>query len=169
MTLAIWSAVSQTFISFPTSFFALVLMTTSNIERFDDITGQVFATLYENFPVPCSIGAVKMLAGGERACRDASGFTGAELSEEAVFIMATIQWLVDSGYVRCESRADICFYDSVLTAKGLEVLKAVPGQLAGDKPLGEKLVSAVKTESATALRGLVQQALALGFKFLMHT
>lgn len=138
-------------------------MASSNIDRFDDTVGKAFGLLYESFPLPRSLLAGEFV--GEKNVMDETGFTGAELTNDAEFFMASIQWLIDAKYVSAKDRMLIGFRDVVLTAKGLEVLKAVPDSLKG--PIGERLAEAAKTEGLGAIRALVGQALSMGVQALL--
>lgn len=137
-------------------------MTASNIERFDEIVGQAFAHLYQSFPTP-----IPLLAGrfvGEDNVIEPGGFTGAEPTKEAEFCVDCLRWLVDAGYIAVRDTCQFGLTDAVLTAKGLETLKAMPASLGA--PIGERIVEAAKTEGREALRSLVGQALGMGLQLL---
>lgn len=135
-------------------------MALSNIERFDEIVGEAFALLYESFPVPRPLLPAAFV--GEGNVIDPGGFTGAELTKEAEFCMATLHWLVDTGYITARDVTPHGLGRTVLTAKGLETLKAVPDSLQG--PLGARLVEAAKTEGRELIRSLAGQALSMGLQ-----
>jgi hypothetical protein len=137
-------------------------MTTSNIEKFDVTVGKAFALLYESFPLPRPLLAGAFV--GEDNVIDKTSFTEAELTNDAEFFMASIQWLIDAEYISSKERWLIGFREVVLTAKGLEVLKAVPDSLQG--PIGERLAAAAKTEGREVIRSLVGQALGMGLQVL---
>lgn len=139
-------------------------MAVSNIERFDELTGQVLAALYAEFPMPMRLLPSKFVTewwvtdeiiGGPVASRDTQVFT------------ATVSWLADASYLRYQE-ADPNqlhgFSDAVLTAKGLELLKAIPDSLGGS--FGERLGEAVATEGREGLRALVSQVLGAGISLL---
>ncbi|MBP4058401.1 hypothetical protein [Aeromonas sp. Prich7-2] len=133
-------------------------MTASNIEQFDAIAGQTFALLYEAFPIPIALPLVKYT--GEGLVFEVDGFTGSELTQQAELVMASLVWLVDSGYIRATVHQKSGLAEAVLTAKGLETLKATPGSLT--TPLGERLKDAVKQDGREITRSLVSQALSIG-------
>jgi len=81
--------------------------------------------------------------------------------------MACLFWLRDAGYLSGENH-DFGLIDAVLTAKGLETLKAVPDSLNAKTPLGERMVQAVKTEGGHVLRSLVNQALGIGVQWMVR-
>jgi len=112
-------------------------------------------------PVPLFVG----IAVDEERIRDPmSGF----LTDEAAFCIACLYWLRDAGYLSGEDH-DFGLVNAVLTSKGLEVLKAIPDSLNAPKtPLGERIVDAVKTESASAVRTVVNQVLSAGAQLLLR-
>lgn len=133
-------------------------MTTSNIEQFDAIVGQTFALLYEAFPLPITLPLVKYT--GEGLVFEVDGFTGTELTPQAALVMASLAWLVESGYIRAKVHQKSGLTDAVLTAKGLETLKVIPDSLT--TPLGERLKDAVKQGGVEIIRTLVSQAFSVG-------
>lgn len=76
----------------------------------------------------------------------------------------TILWMVKSGYINAVPHDSGGFWDgfsdAVLTAKGLETLKATPDSLIA--PLGERLKDAVKQDGREITRSLVSQVLSIG-------
>ncbi|MBR8336395.1 hypothetical protein KDW69_32630 [Burkholderia ambifaria] len=142
-----------------------------NIDKFNEVTGQALAKLYQNFPVTLSLGAFNMLEGGKDACYDSSSFTGAALTPQAEFVMATLDWLAEAGYIRYKDKHDIGFSDVVLTAAGLELLNAVPDALQGGKePMGARLVAAMRAGTAHVLGTVAKQVLSKGVELgLQHT
>ena len=67
-------------------------MTSSNIERFDEIAAQTLARLYENFPVPTAlmVGQYGVEIGDDN-WDDPKALAAAE------FVIASLQWLGDAG------------------------------------------------------------------------
>jgi len=137
-------------------------MALSNIERFDETVGKAFALLYESFPVPRPLLPGAFV--GEDNVIDPDGFTGAELTNEAEFCMAALLWLEDTGYITARDIRPYALGGVVLTAKGLETLKAMPDSLQG--PLGARLMEAAKTEGRELMRSLASQALSMGLQAL---
>jgi hypothetical protein len=76
---------------------------------------------------------------------------------------ATVQWLAEEGYIRFQDWTQTTdghsmFINTVLTAKGLQALKKVPGTLSGSSSYGERLADAAKdlgTEAAKRTVGEV--------------
>lgn len=139
-------------------------MAVSNIERFDELTGRVLSTLYVFFPVP--VGLLPKEFGIEPTRLD--DFLGMPVANEEVeFFAATVGWLAETGYLRYQNRDPALvtgFGGAVLTAKGLELLKAIPDSLGGS--FGERLGDAVATEGREGLRALVSQVLGAGISLL---
>ncbi|BFN28461.1 hypothetical protein PSCT_01883 [Pseudomonas sp. SCT] len=141
-------------------------MAVSNIERFDELTGQVLAALYADFPMPIRLSPDKFVAewwvtnehiGAPVASRDTKFFT------------ATVSWLAEAGYLRYEALDPTQlhgFANTVLTAKGLELLKAIPDSLGGS--FGERLGEVAATEGREGLRALVSQVLSAGVNLMVN-
>lgn len=143
-------------------------MTTSNIKLFNELTGRVLGALYEGFPVPRQLFIKNFIDGGYSE----DPHLGAEVpNDKGTFFLACVDWLADAGYLRFgEKNHHFGFMDAVLTAKGLEVLKASPESLKTDQSLGDQLVDAskevAKDTAKEVLRGTAGQVLAIGARFL---
>lgn len=139
-------------------------MTASNIQKFDEITGQVFGALYESFPVPRRLFIKDFLDDGFSY----NDHVQAELpSESGSFFMACIDWLAEAGYLRYEGKLHYSgFGDVVLTGKGLEALKALPASLSAGPSLGEQLVDATKSGTRSALGSLAGEVLSIGSRIV---
>ncbi|MGK5079627.1 hypothetical protein [Janthinobacterium sp. HLX7-2] len=141
-------------------------MTLSNIDAFDELTGRIFAKLYENFPKPILLDARRFLDGGEAAVYDARSFTGAKLTPQAEAFVYTAAWLVQEGYiaVRPHSKTNTGFSGAALSEKGLAALKAVPDSLATRATLGERLVQSVKAGTMETLKSIASEVLSVCVK-----
>ncbi|WP_433770875.1 hypothetical protein [Pseudomonas putida] len=138
-------------------------MTVSNIEMFDDITGKIFAALYQSFPMPSYLSVDDFVDSATKF----SEKHGMEISTpEAAFFIATAEWLIDAGYLTGTTYPDLYVEKAVLTAKGLEVLKAIPDSVSSKASIGEQLANTAKEEGREAFRGLVGQALSIGVSFI---
>lgn len=133
-----------------------------NIDRFDEIAGQVFADLYNSFPMTKPLGLVNYIDGD--TALDPNGFTGAELNEDAEFVKATITWLINAGFISSGGFHGEYFTDVILTPKGLECLKLMPGSLTSTA--GNQLTEAAKAGSKETLKMLTNQVLAVGVKMV---
>ncbi|RWT41912.1 hypothetical protein [Aeromonas caviae] len=142
----------------------------SNIERFDAIVVRALAELYGNFPVRKVLPANRFILSD-----DGQSIDGLSAQDEAQlwdvdhhnpyfaqkeFAFETLHWLVDAGYVLGTPEESAYIVDAVLTAKGLEVLRAVPDSLQGS--LGERIQEAAKSGASDVVRALVGQVVGLG-------
>ncbi len=138
-------------------------MAVSNIEMFDEITGKIFATLYQSFPMPKYLGVADFveipMEYSERQGMDVP-------TSEAEFFTATAQWLINAGYITGEPYPSMYVSDAILTAKGLEVLKAIPDSVSAKASIGELLATTAKQEGKEVFRGLVGQALGIGARLI---
>ncbi|VVP05437.1 hypothetical protein PS903_03001 [Pseudomonas fluorescens] len=136
-------------------------MAVSNIEKFDDITAKVFAELYLSFPVPKTLMA-------EDFVESAMVFDerhGMEIpTDDAEFFIATAEWLMQAGYLTCKPYPYLRVDNAVLTAKGLEILKAIPDSVNSKSTIGEELATTAKEGGKEFARGLVSEALGLGVR-----
>src|SRR3990167_2175961 len=131
-------------------------MSASNIERFDEIAGEVFAKLYSYFPVPCLLKAGDYVATPSVA----NEHLGCDVpSEEAEFFFACIRWLESAGYITTKAENELYVADVLLTSKGLEVLRAVPASLQGKASIGERLNEVATKGGKELARSLVAEAL----------
>lgn len=137
----------------------------SNIETFNRSVGLLFGKLYETFPKRVQLGfndlAIEMFDDDDN---------GNEVYFEKLAIFSeTVSWLEQAGYIWADKIDNYDAYGIVLSPKGLEVMKVVPGTLSG-KSIGEELSKIVKSgakETAkTVVSGLVSFALTEGFKLL---
>ena len=134
----------------------------SNIQLFNLITGDLFAKLYESFPVPCEIDFASL---GMNFI-DPSDYDGSFAISS--FAEDTTKWLSDANYVWLESPSHMGAKSTArLTPKGLEILRAIPASLEEKIPLGEKLIEFSKKTVADSLSDTVKLALGLGVKYLV--
>lgn len=138
-------------------------MPTTNIERFDEITGEVFARLYSSFPVPCLLKAADYVENPsvyhEHLCCDVP-------SKDGEFFFACIRWLESAGYLTTSGENELFVGDALLTSKGLEVLRALPASLQGKASIGERLGEVAAVEGREVLRSLVTEALGIGARMI---
>lgn len=133
----------------------------SNIDQFNTVTAEVFVTLYQSFPVEIDLDVQNFTHENISDYYQTSDLGGGLfLKNHAKLIHSAIRWLIDEGYIRTDRESKSSFRLCILTSKGLEVLNLMPDSL--DSSIGEKLVSAVKEESKTAVRSLIQKALSYG-------
>lgn len=138
-------------------------MAVSNIEKFDDITGKIFAELYQSFPLPQLLLPSSFV---ENAMRFDELYGTEVPTDDAEFFIATAEWLMHAGYITCKPCRYIRIDDAVLTAKGLEVLKAIPKSVTSTSSIGEQLAASAKEGGKEVTRGLVSEAFGLGVRIL---
>lgn len=133
-------------------------MPKTNIDKFDEITGRIFADLYGAFPqpqhIPFSSYIDEEMPVGENV--DHKAFQDAQ--EE--FIQDTVTWLIEAGFINAASLGNGCYYNAVLTAKGLECLKLIPNSLGVSA--GKGLKDAVVAGSLDVVKSIANQVLAAG-------
>lgn len=146
-------------------------MTKTNIERFDEITAAILVRLYENFPIPVSIGpkdaglSVLTVISYDPVTEECE--MEGDLDPETPFFDATVEWLVEAGFIATkDSRfGDPTYY---LTAVGLQSLKHVPQPAINSETLGDRLASAAKSGVKGAASHLLNQALSIGTSILFR-
>ena len=146
-----------------------------NIEKFDRISAKTFALLYESFPVPRDLlvapdyGVPHIQEIVDSIGIDSENF--ASEREEIEFIYATIRWLESAGYLDYGKELQLFgFRNAVLTAKGLEILKAIPPSISTDtagKTLGELVEDAVKSGAQESISNAVKGVLSKGAEMLV--
>lgn len=133
-------------------------MYASNIEQFDHIVAKVLGELYSTFPCPKNLSATDFV---DDALTH-NDFIGADVaSENGEFFNHTIQWLSDAGYLKLgEIRTQTATVTRVvLTAKGLESLRAMPASLEGKASLGERLADQAKSSGGESIKALVGEVI----------
>lgn len=135
-------------------------MAQSNIDKFDEIAGRIFADLYSSFPLRHPLGLHAYL--DTPNVFDPDGFTGAELTKDAEFVKSTIEWLIHADFISAGYFHGEYFTEVILTPKGLESLKLMPESLTS--PAGNQLTDAVKNGSKETIKMLTNQILAVGVK-----
>lgn len=139
-------------------------MADTNIDRFDRLTGAVFARLYESFPVGVDLDVMefsKVISPGE----EYEEVLGQALNQGEFFNSAVV-WLQDAGFITFSiaSLDNSMAYQCRLTAKALQVLKSTPESIGGET-LGGRLGDAVKQGTMGALKTVANEALNRGVGF----
>lgn len=144
-------------------------MSDSNIERFDQLTGLVFSKLYQSFPIAIDLHVMQFADAlvYDKPITEDDRFRGGEPFD---FFDNTIQWLIESGYVvsRHASSYAYTFETCTLTAKALEVLKAVP-QSVGGESLGGRIAAAAQEGATAKLKELAGEVLSKGYGLAVNT
>lgn len=115
-----------------------------NIDVFHEVSGLVFAKLYDAFPVRITINKTDIASELSDEAHKRGWTQIAEGAEERIrnrtpltITGSTIEWLRDAGFLSYQSVADGNYEGIILTTKGLESLQQGSG-------LGSKLVNAAK-------------------------
>lgn len=123
-----------------------------NIELFDLYAGKVLAKLYESFPLKIDIDVCEML--------------GLEIDQESLDIPKecdifndTVEWLKQSGFIYYDQKFPYAYSRVVLSAVGLETLKATPQSIKARDGVGEMMRDAVIRGKNEAIRTAVRMAL----------
>lgn len=134
-----------------------------NIELFDAYTAKIFARLYERFPMPDDVSIIDFLGQGSLGeYGDIVDEHGKKLAE-ANIAWHTFIWLKETGFIRIEGEhAYLSLTGIVLTAKGLEVLKATPSSVQPSSRIGDVLIGMLKTGATESASQLIGQAIKLG-------
>ena len=123
-----------------------------NIELFDLYTGKILAKLYENFPLKIEVDVCDML----KLEIDQQNMT---VPKECEIFNDTMEWLKESGFIYYEEKGMYSFHRVVLSAVGLETLKATPSSIKERDGIGEKIRDAVIRGKNEAIRTGVRLAL----------
>ena len=84
--------------------------------------------------------------------------------KECEIFRDTMLWLQESGYIKYRTGDIHFFHDVVLTARGLELLKAVPDSVQSKSGLGDKLSFIAKKGGDEALKNMVNTLLSMGVR-----
>ena len=134
---------------------------TRNIELFDEYAARILSRLYERFPVKCGLDAREITGHTDADDFGAIVAPDGRASKEAEIAYATIEWLAETGYLRADDAHPPYGYRScVLSARGLELLKATPQSVRVTETLGEKLIRLVAEGSMDAAKQAVRTAIA---------
>lgn len=130
----------------------------NNIERFNDCTAKLLATLYAEFPHRLDIDYHEWLSMAYGEAKD----------EDYAFCESTLSWLSEAGYVDVKIFHSMGAAKMVLTAKGLEILKVVPESLKSKESIGDALVRSLKSGAFEVAKDLVSAAFTQGFKLMVN-
>lgn len=117
----------------------------SNIELFDEYTALTLANLYEAFPRKVSIDARELC--GHREIDDFGRVLNHDQQPSAHFEVAraTIEWLIETGYIRATDLGQFGAHGAVLTSAGLVLLKTAPEALKPAEAIGDRIVRLLRT------------------------
>lgn len=145
-------------------------MAKTNIERFDEMSADILAFLYDRFPIPeyvsPEVAGLSVIVYGEYDTENGGAkVISGERDPETELFESTLAWLVHSGFID-EKRPQHFSSQYFLTAYGLQALKHVPKPTLGSETLGEKLSAATKAGTKTAASEILNQALSIGIQLI---
>lgn len=145
-------------------------MAKTNIERFDEISADILAFLYNRFPIPeyvsPKISGLSVIVYGEYDTENGGAeIISGEIDPETELFDSTLAWLVHAGFIH-EKPTRYCSSQYFLTAYGLQALKHVPKPALGSETLGEKLSAATKAGTKTAASEILNQTLSIGINLI---
>lgn len=139
-----------------------------NIDLFNKQTAQIFAILWENFPVLQEISYEEFdaeLPNGYFPSLGADVPIPQSTIELRNVVDGTFNFLGENGYISYKTDGWYSFNGVRLTEKGLAVLKIKLESLGGGESMGDKILSAVKDGTPAVIAGAVTNLLSLGVNF----
>ena len=136
-----------------------------NIELFNEYVARILAQLYESFPVKEHLDVYKLtgLSAEDPDPREVMHAPDGSKLKEAQVAASTIDWLVETGYIRADTRCYPWEYlGCVLTAKGLKVLRAVPDSVKTKETFGDHLVRLTKEGASEKVKDIIKMLFTLG-------
>lgn len=134
---------------------------TQNIDLFNEYAAIILSQLYESFPVKTEVSAFQVSGMTRQEFRRLRSIERAD-PQRMVVACSTIEWLLESDYIRGCRFVHRTFEHCVLTDKGLRVLRSTPESLQKPRePFGESLIRLVQEGSMDAAKGLVTRLLTL--------
>ena len=129
-----------------------------NLELFNQQTAEIFAVLWDNFPVPQVISYAKF-----HAALPDDYFE--QLNSPEMKALRELRSVVE-GYILHRTDHQTCFHDVRLTEKALAVLNIKPEALGGNETMGDKIISAVKDGTPGVIASAVTNLLTLGVNLM---
>ncbi|MCZ3385069.1 hypothetical protein O3S68_22610 [Kosakonia sp. SOY2] len=138
-----------------------------NLDLFNQQTAEIFAVLWENFPVPQVITYEKFNAALPDDYFDQLNSPEMKaLSQLRCVVEGTFTFLDENGYIKYETDYQTYFRDVRLTEKALAVLNKKPEALDGNETMGEKVINAVKDGTPSVIAGAVTNLLTFGVNLI---
>lgn len=134
-----------------------------NLDLFNQQTAEIFAMLWENFPVPQVITYEKFNAALPDDYFDQLNSPEMKaLNQLRSVVEGTFTFLGENGYIQYKTDHQTYFHDVRLTEKSLAVLNKKLEALGGNETIGDKIISAVKDGTPGVIAGAVTNLLTLG-------
>jgi len=143
----------------------------SNIDNFNTTVAQIFSLLYERFPSRIDLDGYEHLGYEYNPINDLVGDDNPSKtqkeSEEVQFVIDTVAWLIESGFIYGAVDTQAKGYANnprkcinlTLSPKGLELLKVVPSSVNKSESLGEALRETMRKGAKDAGGKLISEAL----------
>lgn len=134
-----------------------------NLDLFNQQTAEIFAVLWENFPVQQVISYEKLEAAlPDDWFEQLNSPEMKSLNQLRSVVDSTFMFLGENGYIQYRTDNQMYFYDVRLTEKALMVLNKKPEALGGNETMGDKIINAVKDGTPGVIAGAVTNLLNLG-------
>jgi hypothetical protein len=138
-----------------------------NIESFNIAVAEVFGKCYQAFPIRIDVSVIDVGEAIHEALGPGYEHDIYKRNSEYDIARASINWLIESGYLLHRNDTHISFNAVTLSPKGLEVLNAKPKELQIKATLGEELSKGVKVIGKDAALSFVKTALSYGAKLVL--
>ncbi|WP_312265123.1 hypothetical protein [Mixta calida] len=139
----------------------------SNVERFDEITGDIFAHLYLNFPVEMSFDYSRWgYKIDEDYWQNPNSDQAKKGQRERDIIDGTFRFLEKSGYITYTATLNGGYINVTLTEKALLSLKKHPDSLTGSKTFGDVIAEAFKEGAQEKMKDAVGAVMTAAFASL---
>jgi len=138
-----------------------------NIESFNIAVAEVFGKCYQAFPIRIDVSVIEVGEAIQEALDPGCGHDNDMRNSEYDIARASINWLIESGYLWHRNATHISFNAVTLSPKGLEVLNAIPKELQIQTTLGEELGKGVKEIGKDAALSFVKTTLSYGAKLVL--
>jgi hypothetical protein len=138
-----------------------------NLDLFNQQTAEIFAVLWEHFPVPQIVKYEKFDANLPDDYFDQLNSPEMkELNRLRSVVDGTFIFLSENGYIQYRTDHQIGFFDVRLSEKALVALRKKPESLGGGESMGDKIIDAVKEGSPSVIAGVITNVLTLGANLL---
>lgn len=139
----------------------------SNVERFDEITGHIFAHLYLNFPVEMSFDYSRWgCEVDEDYWQNPNSDESKRGQRERDIVDGTFRFLEKSGYISYLATINGGYLNVTLTEKALLSLKRHPDSLTGSKTFGDVIAEALEDGAKEKMKGAVGTVMSMAFASL---
>lgn len=138
----------------------------SNVERFDEIKGHIFAHLYLSFPVEMSFDYSRWgCEVDENYWQDPNSDESKRGQRERDIVDGTFHFLEKSGYISYKA-TNSGYLNVRLTEKALLSLKKHPDSLTGSKTFGDVIAEALEDGAKEKMKGAVGTVMSMAFASL---